>query len=72
MKADNLSSKSAGAGLFAAFTASLCCVTPLLAVISGVGGIATTFSWIEPFRIPLIVLTVGALGFAWSTLLHIQ
>ena len=57
--------KSAGAGLLIAVTASLCCITPVLALISGTSGIAASFSWMEPFRPYLIVLTMGVLGFAW-------
>ena len=45
--------------------ASLCCVTPVLALIAGTSGIASTFSWLEPFRPYLIGLTVLVLGFAW-------
>ncbi len=58
-------SKWLGAGLLAAIVASLCCITPVFALISGIGGIASTFSWMEPFRPYLIALTVGVLGFAW-------
>lgn len=57
--------KSAGAGVLAAIVASLCCITPVFALISGVSGIAATFSWMEPARPFLIVLTIGVLGFAW-------
>ncbi len=53
-----------GAGLLAALAASLCCITPLLAVVGGLGGVASSFAWLEPFRPYLIVLTVGVLGFA--------
>jgi len=59
------SSKSAGAGLLVAITASLCCITPVLALISGASGIAASFSWLEPFRPFLIGITVLVLGFAW-------
>lgn len=62
MKSDN---KLVGAGLLTAITASLCCITPVLALIAGTGGIASTFSWIEPFRPFLIGLTILVLGFAW-------
>lgn len=65
MNADNLSSKSASAGLLAAIVASLCCITPVFSFLAGIGGIAATFSWMEPFRPYLITLTIGALGFAW-------
>lgn len=61
----NTSTKGIGAGLLVAFTASLCCITPVFALLAGVGGIAATFSWLEPFRPYLIVLTIGVLGFAW-------
>ena len=54
-----------GAGLLTAITASLCCITPVLALISGTSGIASTFSWIEPFRPYLIGFTLLVLGFAW-------
>jgi len=48
-----------------ALSASLCCITPMLAMISGVGGIAATFSWLEPVRPYLIGITILVLGFAW-------
>lgn len=55
----------AGAGLLAAVAASLCCITPLLAIIGGLGGVATTFAWLEPLRPYLITLTIGVLAVAW-------
>ncbi len=57
--------KLIGAGLLTAITASLCCITPVLALIAGTSGIASAFSWIEPFRPYLIGLTILVLGFAW-------
>lgn len=54
-----------GAGFLAAIGASLCCITPVLALIAGTSGIASTFSWLEPLRPYLIGLTILALGFAW-------
>ncbi|MBL1215187.1 MAG: mercuric transport protein MerTP [Ignavibacteriae bacterium] len=54
-----------GAGLFAAIVASLCCITPVLAVLGGLGGIASTFSFLEPLRPYLIGVTVLVLGFAF-------
>jgi copper chaperone CopZ len=62
MKSEN---KLIGAGLLTAITASLCCITPVLALIAGTSGMASTFSWLEPFRPYLIGLTVLVLGFAW-------
>ena len=62
MKSEN---KLIGAGLLTAITASLCCITPVVALIAGTSGIASTFSWIEPFRPYLIGLTILVLAFAW-------
>ena len=53
------------AGILLAISASLCCITPVLALISGVSGIAATFSWLEPARSFLIGITISVLGFAW-------
>ena len=54
-----------GNGVLSAIGASLCCITPLLALISGTSGLASTFSWLELFRPYLIGITVLVLGFAW-------
>jgi copper chaperone CopZ len=58
-------SKFIGAGLLTAITASLCCIKSFLALIAGTSGIASTFSWIEPFRPYLIGVTLLVLGLAW-------
>jgi len=65
MSTDKLSSRTAGASLFAAIAASLCCITPVLALFSGVSGVAATFSWVEPIRPYLVGFTILVLGFAW-------
>ena len=57
--------KLVGAGVLSAVAASLCCITPVLALISGASGVASTFSWMEPARPYLIGITVLVLGFAW-------
>lgn len=62
MKSDN---KLFGAGLLTAIAASLCCITPVLALVAGTSGLASTFSWLEPFRPYFIGLTILVLGFAW-------
>ena len=62
MKRDN---KLIGAGLFTAVTASLCCITPVLTIMAGTSGIASVFSWIEPFRPYLISVTILVLGVVW-------
>jgi mercuric ion transport protein len=57
--------KLMSAGVFTAIAASLCCITPVLALIAGTGSLASSFSWIAPARPFLIGLTVAVLGFAW-------
>ena len=47
MKRDN---KLIGTGLLTAIAASLCCITPVLTLIAGTSGLASTFYWLEPFR----------------------
>jgi copper chaperone CopZ len=65
MKTQESSGKWAGTGLLVAITASLCCTTPVLALLAGTSGIAATFSFLEPARPYLIGLTIAVLGFAW-------
>lgn len=57
--------KLAGVSILSAVAASLCCITPVLALISGTSGVASTFSWMEPARPYLIGLTILVLAFAW-------
>jgi copper chaperone CopZ len=57
--------KLIGAGLLTAIASSLCCITPVLAIVAGSSGLASTFSWLEPFRPYFIGLTILVLGFAW-------
>ena len=54
-----------GTTVITAIAASLCCITPVLALIAGTSGVASTFSWIEPFRPYLIALTILVLVIAW-------
>lgn len=54
-----------GTGLLAAIASSLCCIAPLVAIIGGVAGTASAFSWIEPARPFLIGLSVIALSLAF-------
>lgn len=54
-----------GAGIITAIAASLCCITPVLALLAGSSGIAASFSWLEPLRPFLIGITILTIGFAW-------
>lgn len=54
-----------GVGILTGIASSLCCITPVLAIVAGTGGIAGAFNWMEPFRWPLVIVSLVALGFAW-------
>lgn len=62
---NNRSNSLAFTSLLTAVSASLCCITPVLALIAGSSGIAATFSWMDPYRPWLIGITVAVLAFAW-------
>jgi len=62
MKSGN---KLIGVGVLTAMAASLCCITPILALIAGANGLGSAFSWLEPYRTYFIGLTILVLGFAW-------
>lgn len=53
------------AGILTAFATSLCCITPVLALLGGASGLASSFSWIEPFRPYLIGLTILVFTAVW-------
>lgn len=65
MKQETSSKAFAGVGIFAAIAASLCCITPLLALLAGASGAASSLSWLEPARPYLIGLVIATLVFAW-------
>jgi copper chaperone CopZ len=55
-----------GTGVLSAIAASLCCITPVIALIAGSSSItAATTSWIEPARPYLIGLSITSLTLAW-------
>jgi len=49
----------------ATITASLCCVTPVLAVLAGSSTLASSFSWLAPYHNYLVILTILVLTYAW-------
>ncbi len=61
----NNNNKIIGMGVITAIAASLCCITPVLALIAGASGLASSFSWLEPARPYLIGVTILVIGFAW-------
>lgn len=52
-------------GLLTALSASLCCITPVLAIAAGTSSLATSFLWIDPLRPYFVGATFLTLGFAW-------
>ena len=66
MKKNEINNKKLFAlGILTAFSGSLCCITPLVGVLGGIGGIASTFSWLEPYRPYIIISTILILILAW-------
>lgn len=57
-------------GVFAALAASSCCIPPVVAAITGVGGASSALSWMEPFRPYLIGLAIITIGYAWYSNLN--
>ena len=53
------------AGVLSAIAASLCCITPVLALLAGSSSIAANFSWLDPARPYLIGVSTAILGLAW-------
>ena len=49
----------------ATIAASLCCVTPVLAVLAGSSSLASSFSWLAPYHNYLVAFTVLVLIYAW-------
>ncbi len=72
MKQETSSKAVAGVGIFAAIAASLCCITPVLALLAGASGAASSLSWLEPARPYLIGLAIATLAFAWYKALSIK
>lgn len=62
--------KSWIAGLFAAFTASLCCIIPLFTIIAGTGSAVSYLNWLEPYRPYIIGLTILLFAIAWYNMLR--
>ncbi|MDR2221866.1 MAG: mercuric transport protein MerTP [Flavobacteriaceae bacterium] len=58
--------------IFAAIAASLCCITPLLVLFTGASSLATTFTWLEPIKPYLTILSIVVLLIAWYQKLQPQ
>lgn len=69
MKRSTSLGKLEATSILTAIGASLCCITPVLALISGGSGLASAFSWLNPFRPYLIGISIAVLLFAWYQML---
>lgn len=65
MKRSTSLGKLEATSLLTAIGASLCCITPVLALISGGSGLASALSWLNPCRPYLIGISIAVLIFAW-------
>lgn len=60
-----MSNKSILTIISATVVTSLCCVTPVLAVLAGSSSLASSFSWLAPYHNYLVVFTILVLIYAW-------
>ena len=60
------------ATIVATIAASLCCITPVLAVLAGTSSLASSFSWMEPYHDYFVGLTVLVLLYAWWDKLRVK
>jgi rhodanese-related sulfurtransferase len=67
-----MANKKILAGIVATIAASLCCVTPVLAVLAGSSSLASSFSWMEPYHNYLVGLTILILLYAWWDKLRVK
>jgi mercuric ion transport protein len=58
--------------ILTAASASLCCITPVLAIVAGTSSLATSFSWLDPLRPYFIGATFLVLGITWYGVLKSQ
>lgn len=60
-----MSNKKIITALGATIIASLCCLTPILAVLAGSSTLASSFSWLAPYHNYLVAFTILVLLYAW-------
>src|SRR5258708_1259674 len=65
MNKSNPTNKWPLASLLTSLAASLCCIAPVLALVSGVSGAASSLYWLEAGRPYLLVLSIVLLGWSW-------
>jgi len=60
-----MTNKSILTAIGATIAVSLCCITPVLAVLAGSSTLASSFSWLTPYHNYLVWFTVLVLLYAW-------
>ena len=60
-----MSNKKILTALGATIAASLCCITPILAVLAGSSTLASSFSWLAPYHNYIVIFTIIVLLYAW-------
>ncbi len=53
------------ASILSAFAASICCITPVIALIAGSSSVGANLPWLAPARPYLMGLSITVLSFAW-------
>ena len=60
---------SFGISILTALGSSLCCIIPTISIVAGTSSLATSLSWLQPYRPYFISGAVLTLGFAWYRVL---
>ncbi len=60
---------SFGISIATALGSSLCCIIPVISIVAGTSSLATSLSWLQPYRPYFISGAVLTLGFAWYRIL---
>jgi mercuric ion transport protein len=60
---------SIGISILTALGSSLCCIIPTISIVAGTSSLATSLSWLQPYRPYFISGVVLTLGFAWYSVL---
>ncbi len=60
---------SIGISMLTALGSSLCCIIPTISIVAGTSSLATSLSWLQPYRPYFISGAILTLGFAWYKVL---
>lgn len=60
---------SFGISILTALGSSLCCIIPTISIVAGTSSLATSLSWLQPYRPYFVSAAILTLGFAWYRVL---